>query len=286
LPFESLRKNGDGPKEALHTTVVTGRSAADDPQSLIVLYRSHLGSCGNLFESILDSRDAERTDLVLQGDLSTSNLVTAEDLLARLNIRFIGCSAHARRPFALYQDQDPVRCGAMLHLFTGLAIHEDQLDEFGRNPQNVLAVRGAESRELWNDILQLAKKMANWWSKATNLGAAARYIINHFEELTAYLDDPRLEPSNTLRERMLRTEKLIEGSSMFRKTLEGRFVLDVVRTILQTAVVAGAPPHEYLVAVLRTSEDEVAQHPDRFTPRAWAAANANATPPPASPATT
>ena len=28
---------------------------------------------------------------------------------------------------------------------------------------------------------------------------------------------------------------------MFRRTLEGRFALDVVRTILQTAVAAGAP---------------------------------------------
>jgi hypothetical protein len=41
--FESLRRNGDGPKEAIHTAVVTGRSAADDPKSLIVFYRSHLG---------------------------------------------------------------------------------------------------------------------------------------------------------------------------------------------------------------------------------------------------
>jgi hypothetical protein len=274
--FESLRRNGDGPKEAVHTTVVTGRSVAADPKSLIVFYRSHLGSCGNLFESLLESHDRKRRDLVLQGDLSTTNLVTSKELLARFNIRFIACSAHARRPFALYQDEDPVMCGAMLHLFTGLAIHEDQLDVWGRNRKNVLAVRGTESRELWNDILELAKKMANRWSKATNLGAGARYIINHFEALTGYLDDPRLEPSNTLRERMLRTEKLIEGSSMFRRSLEGRFVLDVVRTILQTAVAAEAPALEYLVSVLRMSEDDVAKHPDRFTPRAWTAANANA----------
>jgi len=280
FPFESPRRNGDGPKQAMHTSVVTGRSVAADPKSLIVFYRSHLGSCGNLFESILVSRGSKRTDLVLQGDLSTTNLVTSEELLMRLNIRFIGCSAHARRPFALYEDEDPVMCGAMLHLFTGLAIHENQLDVYGRNSNNVLAVRGTESRELWNDILELAKKMANRWSKATNLGAGARYVINHFEALTAYLDDPRLEPSNTLRERMLRTEKLIEGSSMFRKSLEGRFVLDVVRTILQTAVASGAPAHEYIVSVLRTAEDEVARHPERFTPRAWAAANTAATAPP------
>jgi hypothetical protein len=281
--FESPRKNGDGPKQALHTTVVTGRSVAADPQGLIVFYRSHIGSCGNLFESILHSRDRSRTELVLQGDLSTSNLVSSEELLARMNIRFIGCAAHARRPFALYQDEDPVMCGAMLHQFTGLAIHEDQLNVFGRNSDNVLAVRGIESRELWNKIRELAQKMANRWSKATALGAGARYIINHYQQLTAYLDEPHLEPSNTMRERMLRTEKLIEKSSMFRKSLEGRFVLDVVRTILQTAVAAGAPAHEYLVSVLRTSEDEIARHPERYTPRAWVRArvDAEATAPPA-----
>jgi hypothetical protein len=279
FPFESLRKSGDGPKEALHTTVVTGRSVASDPKSLIVFYRSHLGSCGNLIESILESRDSKHRDLVLQGDLSTSNLVTSKDLLSRFNIRPVGCTAHARRPFAIWRDEDPERCEYMLHLFLGLAIHEDQLDVFGRNRENVLAVRGTESREMWNDILELAKDMANVWSKATTLGAAARYLINHFDALTAYLDDPRLEPTNSLRERMLRTEKLIEGSSMFRKTLEGRFVLDVVRTILQTAVAAGIPVHEYMVSVLRTSAAEVKRYPERFTPRAWAAANLDPQPP-------
>lgn len=276
FPFESLLKSGNGPKQALHTTVVTGRSEAAEPRSLIVFYRSQLGSCGNLLESILESRDGERRKLVLQGDLSTSNLVTSPDLLARFEIHCIGCTAHARRPFALWRDQDPVRCEYMLHLFLGLAMHENQLDEFGRNEKNVRAVRGAESREMWNDILVLAKDIAEVWSKATTLGVAARYVINHFDALTAYLDDPRLEPTNSLRERMLRTEKLIEGSSMFRKSLEGRFVLDVVRTILQTAVAAEVPVHEYLVSVLCTPEAEVKQHPERFTPHAWAATNLGA----------
>jgi hypothetical protein len=270
LRFEWPRKNGDGPKEAMHTTVVSGRSVADDPHSLIVLYRSHLGSCGNLYESILHKRDPQLTTVILQGDMSPTNRVTHPELVERFDIRLIGCYSHARRPFALYEDDDPVRCGYMLHLFTGLAIHEQQLGDFGRNRDNVLAVRGNESNKIWNDILELAKTMAKHWSKATKLGNAARYIINHFDALTAYLDDPRLEPSNNLRERMLRMEKLIEGSSMFRKSLEGRFVLDVVRTILQTAVAAGVPVHEYLVSVLRANPDDVAASPHLFTPRAWA----------------
>ena len=283
LAFESPRRNGEGAKEAMHTTVVSGRSVAADPKSLIVLYRSHIGSFGNLLEHILRSRAAELRKVIVQGDLSTTNLVTAPELVARFDIRQIGCAAHARRPYALNTHEDPERCEYMLHLFLGLAIHEQRLDIRGRNRENVLAVRGDASRELWNDILELANDMTEVWSKSTTIGTAARYIIKHFKALTAYLDDPRLEPTNNLRERMLRTEKLIEGSSMFRRSLEGRFVLDVVRTILQTAVAAGVPVREYLVSVLRANEDEIAKEPSRFTPRAWAARNlakAAATPPP------
>ena len=268
--FEWPRKNGDGAKEAMHTTVISGRSVADDPQSLIVFYRSHLGSCGNLYESFLKLRDSKLRAVILQGDMSTTNLVTHPELVESFDIQSIGCNSHARRPFALFEDEDPIRCGYMLHLFTGLAIHEDRLTAIGRNRANVLAVRGNESRKLWNDILELAKTMTKHWSKSTKIGAGARYIINHFKALTAYLDDPRLEPSNNMRERMLRMEKLIQGSSLFRRSLEGRFVLDVVRTILQTAVAADVPVHEYLVSVLRADADEVAANPQLFTPRAWA----------------
>jgi hypothetical protein len=161
-------------------------------------------------------------------------------------------------------------CSHILHLFKGLAIHEERLDAHSRNRQNVLAVRQADSRALWEQIREIATELQARWSKASKLGTGARYILKHYEKLTAYLDDPRLEPTNNLRERMLRTEKLIENSSMFRRSLEGRFVLDIIRTILQTAVAAGVPIQEYLVSVLREDPDEIANHPERFTPHAWA----------------
>ena len=57
------------------------------------------------------------------------------------------------------------------------------------------------------------------------------------------------------------------------RTIEGRVVLDILRTILQTAVAAGVPAHEYLVDVMRARPDDVAEHPERYTPLAWAARN-------------
>lgn len=275
LPFEFARRNGDGPKQSINTTVVSGRSIADEPRSLIVFYRSHLGSSGNLFETLLKNRSKKAKKVILQGDLNPANLVTEPELLKKFKITYAGCSAHARRPFANYEHEDPVDCAYMLHLFLGLAIHENCLDRYGRNYENVSAVRGNESRDMWNSILELANDMAEKWSKETKLGAAARYIIKNFDKLTVYINDPRIEYTNNLRERMLRTEKLIESASMFRTTIEGRFVLDVLRTILQTAVAAGAPVHEYLVSILRQDPDKVAENPSLFTPRSWVTNNNN-----------
>jgi hypothetical protein len=77
---------------------------------------------------------------------------------------------------------------------------------------------------------------------------------------------------------MLRLEKLIEASSLFRTSLEGRFALDIMRSVLQTAVAARAPPQEYILSVLRAPPAEVAATPTRFTPREWAAANTRPSP--------
>jgi hypothetical protein len=273
--FESQRQDGQGAKQSLNTTVITGRRDTKDARSLIVFYRSQLGSFGNLLESILHNRKASAKDVTVQADLSTTNLVRDFELLNRFDFKFIGCSAHARRPFAQYEHEDPIYCSHILHLFTGLAMHEERLDAHGRNRHNVLAVRQTDSRRLWEEIREIAQKLEKRWSKATKLGTAARYILNHYDKLTAYLDDPRLEPTNNMRERMLRTEKLIENSSMFRKSLEGRFVLEIIRTVLQTAVAAGVPVHEYLVSVLREYTDEIASNPGRYTPLGWAARKAS-----------
>jgi hypothetical protein len=271
LGFEFERRTGDGTKKALHTTTISGRSDGDDPRSLIVLYRSHLGGFGNLLEMLLGKRSPNRKALTIQSDLATVNLVADEQLRRRFDIRYVGCASHARRPFALYEHEDPDYCAAMLHMFKGLFIHEHGLNLVGRNEQNVRAVRGVDSRAHWQQIKELAEEMSTRWSRETKLGEGARYITRNFAKLTAYLDDPRLEPTNNFSERMLRLEKLIEASSLFRTTLEGRFALDIMRSVLQTAVAAHAPLQEYILSVLRASPADVAAAPTQFTPREWVA---------------
>jgi len=271
LGFAFERRDGAGPKRAFNTTVVAGRSVPELPQSLIVFYRSHLGGLGNLLEMLLAKRRPEAGALIVQSDLATVNLVTDPELLKQFPLRYAGCMSHARRPFALHEDDDPELCEMILHQFKGIALKEQGLDLHGRNRENVLTVRQTDSRPLWEEIRRLAKLMTPRWSASTELGRAARYIVRHYDTLTAYLTEPQLHMSNNFAERMLRPEKLIQRASLFRKTLEGRFALDVLRTIIQTAVAAGVPPEKYLLWVLRADPDEVADEPERFTPLSYAA---------------
>ena len=272
LGFESDRKDGDGQKTALQTTVISGRGDANDPRSMIIVYRSHIGGFGNLLSICLAARQSNLVDLTVQSDLATVNLVSAEQK-ERFAIEMVGCTSHARRPFAIYENDDPESCSHMLHLFKGLYIYEKGLDLHGRNDANVRAVRGVDSRLMWEDIKELAMEMAERWSNATKLGGAARYIVRHYPKLTAYLENPIISISNDFSERMLRMENLIEANALFRNSLEGRFALDINRSMLQTAIAARAPLQDYITHVLRASPEEVKENPAAFTAQAYAREN-------------
>lgn len=269
LGFEFDRKDGNGQKISLQTTVIWGRGEADDPRSAIVFYRSHVGGFGNLLSICLNARQPGLKDLIVQSDLATVNLVSAEQK-ERFDIELAGCTSHARRPFAIHENEDPDACAYMLHLFKGLYIYEKGLDLHGRNDANVRAIRGIDSRLMWEDIKEHATDMAERWSNATKLGIAARYIVRHYHKLTAYLKNPIISISNDFSERMLRMENLIEANALFRNSLEGRFALDINRSCLQTAIAARAPLQDYVIHVLKASPEDVKARPEDFTAVAYA----------------
>jgi Transposase IS66 family len=264
--FAASYKNGPGEKIGFNTSVVSGRTVANDPKSTIVFYRSHLGGFGNMLDVILHNRRDDVGTLVVQGDLATVNLVSDKSLREKFNITLAGCAAHARRPFAIYEKDDPEVCEAILHLFKGFSIAEQTLDAVGRNRTNMLAVRGVDERAYWEDIRDYCEEVKSRWASKTPLGDGARYILRHYDKLTYYLTDPRVEPWNTHSERMLREEKLIGNNSLFRETLDGRCSLDIMRTLLQTCFAAEVNPSDYLIWVMMMPKDAIAADPGAYTP--------------------
>lgn len=279
------RADGRGDKTGLNVSLISGRSKQKDPRSQIRLFRTHLGSVGNLLTSILERRSPKTPGpLIFQGDLSTTNLPRRE-LMEKFDLEIAGCGAHARRPFWRWKEEDPILCYFMLRGFLALSRLEDRIDAKGRTHANVLRMRGRYGRKIWEAIYNRCvaattghspgrftlnkRKYNDVWPPGHDLHVACKYVINHFDELTLYLGNAYLAYTNNVSERGVRIEKCMLSGSKFRKTRNGRAVLDILRTINATCTAAGVGLRDYLCYVCKHA-GELQSHPENFTPYAVA----------------
>ena len=210
-----------------------------------------------------------REQLFLVSDLLKTNPPTSDAIRADFEIIWGGCMHHARRNFVLAADDDFINCTNVRMLFDAIAMYERQLSEVGRRRENVLAVRAQIIGPLWEVILLQSKALAERWPKGTPVGKAARFVINHFDKLTVHTKHAHMPDNNTLSERLLRPEKLMQGASLFRWSIEGRAAWNIVRGIYQTCSLAGVDFRAYLRHVLVAQPDAVDANPAAFTPLAF-----------------
>jgi Transposase IS66 family len=268
--FQHARANAARtPKIRLHTSLLSAELRTGDPRSRIVVYRSHLGSVGNLLGRILRSRKKSHGPLVFVGDLSPSNHVTDPSVTSRVDITYAGCASHARRPFKRHQALDPENCIDALDYFRAL-FHIEELIEDGRTRDRA-EIRRESSLPFWEDLKELCEGLRSKWSPVTVLGEGIEYLLGNYDALTRYCHDPRLPLSNDLSERLLRYEKLMDRSSFGRETVEGRARYDIIRSFWQTCVAAGVDPTFALLDVLHSPPETVESSPSSFTPHAIAA---------------
>lgn len=280
------KADGTGDKQGLNVSLLIGRSEKLDPRSTIRFFRTHQGSVGNLLTRLLEWRSPKAGPLIFQGDLSTTNL-PSEALRKKFQLKLAGCGSHARRSFWRYREDDGLFCYFMLRGFLSLSRVEDLIDAHGRTKANVLRLRNRYSRKIWQALRNrciaavTGKSPGRFtfrsddefgpdiWPPGTELHRAAQYVINHYEELTLYLDNPYLKFTNNGSERALRIEKCFLSSSKFTKTRLGRAVVDVLRTINATCTAAGIDLTDYLRYVFK-HRDQLQSCPEKFTPYAVA----------------
>ena len=284
LGWAQPRADGNGDKKSLNVSLLIGRTNQKDPRSTIRFFRTHVGSVGNLLNKFLEYRNPKAGPLIFQGDLSTTNL-PSQELSKRFDLSIAGCGAHARRPFWRYRDEDENFCYFMLRGFWLLSYIEKLIDSHGRSEQDILRYRKRYASKVWQALRnrciavttgqspgQFTYRKGNSpqvWPPATELNRAANYVINHFEKLTLYISHAHLQYTNNGVERALRIEKCMLSSSKFRKTRNGRAVLDILRTINATCTAAKIEIADYLRYVFK-HRSQMIESPQAFTPYAVA----------------
>ncbi len=267
-------KDGKDVKKSIFTTVVIGQRLDLGPSATMVFYHSERKSFGDVMGKILTLRKADpefqHKPVVIQSDLSSSNI--PNPLPVNLSLAFIGCAAHARRPFWRFRDNtDPLvgyYCYTMLLLFDKVFDSDRDARATG-DEEKILLARQKEQKPLWDEIKRQAAAMQDDLAPNADMTKAANYIINNFGKMTHYLSNPKLRPDNNWAERLLRYEKVMLDNSKFRVSKRGRLAYDILRTILATCNAAGVPPFLYLVHVLKKQVD-ARKNPADYTPYAYA----------------
>jgi hypothetical protein len=269
------KKRGDGRKRSLNVSVVIGKTVASDPRSYIFFFRTHLGTFGDLLTKMLEGRSPKHKRLTILSDLATTNLVSPT-LYEKFDITHAGCGPHARRPFWRLKKKDERLCYWMLSAFLVLEEIEDRIDDLGRTRERILRYRQRYGRKVWTAMKKRCEAVmrgetvyGHYWPKTSELFVACQYIVNHYDELTRYLDDPRLPSNNNLSERVLRWDKIMQDASKFRVTEAGRLHVDILRTVVHTCSAAGVELKDYLLFVFM-NRSAIESDPKRYTPYAYA----------------
>ena len=293
LGWQQPLAKGDGVKTRLNISLIMGKTVATEPSSTIAFFRTHFGDVGNVLTKILEHRKPSAGSVIIQGDLSSANMPSPK-IREKFAVKMVGCAAHARRPFWRWREDDQELCYYMLRCFLVLAEIEEMIDQRGRTKETTLELRRKYGRWVWDAIRNRATAAMTGvsptpgclprihetepfrWPPDSKLYKACAYIVKNFAELTAYLEDPRLEITNNRRERGLRAEQAMLVSSKFRRTRNGRAVLDILRTINATCTMAKIDIGEYLQH-LYVARGDLEANPHLYTPFALAAkAKANA----------
>ena len=164
-----------------------------------------------------------------------------------------GCNAHARRPFAAklkITPNDP-DATSIVTLYAKVYILEDHANAGSADDllQRRRRIRDEQTRPIMTQIRSEADRIASEHPFSSDLARGARYIQNHWDDLTAFLDNPLLPPDNNAAEGALRINALIRKNSLFYGSAEGGERAATALTILHSCRLAGLEPLRYLQQV-------------------------------------
>lgn len=181
-----------------------------------------------------------------------------------------GCIAHARRKFVDIEDEGAqkivehfgevfrVEREASEHQIAGTAAH--------------LELRQTRSKAAMDAIATWCREHKDDYTPKSPMGQAIGYAINQWAPLTVFLDDIRIEPSNMISERLLRTIALGRKNYLFVGHEEAGKNLAKLCSIIATCTLHDINPTEYLADVLIRVQTHPAKDIDALLPGKWSPA--------------
>jgi hypothetical protein len=173
------------------------------------------------------------------------------EVLARAGpqLRLAHCWAHVKRKFEAASKHYPQACSEVLGLIGGL--YEVERLVPGPFPGNEpaqerrLRLRQERSRPIVNSIREWA--LTQRGLPRSDFGKAVRYMLERWDKLTLFVDNPLVSPDNNHAERALRGPVVGRKNHYGSRSKRGTEVAALFYTLCETAKLQNIEPRSYLL---------------------------------------
>jgi hypothetical protein len=164
-------------------------------------------------------------------------------------IQLAFCLAHARRKFVtVYKEtKSPFAHEVITRI---AAIYAIEARVRGTSAEIRLAARQNETTRLMEDLKARMTEVRDGISAQSSLAEAIRYALHHWDGLTLFLSDGRVEVDSNTVERSMRPIALGRRNSLFSGSEGGAESWAILASLLNTAKLNDVDPQTYLCDVL------------------------------------
>ncbi len=213
----------------------------------------YLDKLGRHYYDFTESRERDGPIGVFegyQGYIQADAYPAYDTLFQSDGVTEVACWAHTRRYFEKASSSDPSLSEQALDLIGELYCIEKKARASNLGPAEVAALRQEYSVPVLRRIRSWLAVTEAMVLPKSPMGKAVQYAQNHWEALTTYVKDGRLEVDNNAAERAMRPIAVGRKGWLFYQTKGGGKTASILMSLIQTAEAAGVNVKLYLRDVL------------------------------------
>jgi len=159
------------------------------------------------------------------------------------------CWAHVRRGFfdIARKGNAPIATQALVRI---AALYRIEETIRGKTAEDRHAVRQQQSTAHCHALKRFLEEQLDRVSGKAPIAQAIRYALKHWQGLTRFLDDGRIDLDSNIVERSMRPQALTRKNALFAGHDDGAESWAIAASLIETCKINGIDPHAYLADVL------------------------------------
>ena len=242
--------------QADETTVTLLKQTKPRHKSYMWVYKTGYGKNISLVYDFQDSREGKHATAFLEGFtgyLQGDAYSGYNEVASRSGVTRVGCMAHARRKFIDVINMAPNKQGYAHQAVEKIKLLyqvEARIKEKDLPPDQVKLYREQHAKLLLDDLKKWLDELKPKALPKGSLGRAIAYALNHWSELSRYLEDGRLAIDNNSCEQAIKPFTVGRKNWLFVGNVRAANAAANLYSLIETAKANGIDSYHYLAHVL------------------------------------